>query len=423
MKIAFVTQPFDLIGPSTQLSSIPIIAYQIARRLASSNEIILYGIQGQHQPREESDDLGIHYKRISVNIENWLVKSLKIYDLISPLHDPKKPSFSSYLHHLGYALQVGRDIKEQNCDIIHIFNFSQFGPVIRAVAPEVKIVLHMQCEWLTQLDKKMIERRLGDIDLVLGCSDYITNKIRDRFPQFADRCQTAYNGVDLDDFRNMDKSNSDINEKILFVGRVSPEKGVHVLLDAYQYVLKKRPQAQLNIVGPPGVVPFDYVVKVSDDEEVVKLGSFYSGRFRKRDHYGEYLNKQLSSDEWEKVNMVGGVPHQSVVDYYRSADVFVFTSVWDEPFGIPMVEAMACGLPIVAVNGGAVPEIVEDGKTGFRVDRGNPVELARAIFRLLENRELRESMGKAGRKRASELFSWDSTAKKLFDYYQNILAD
>ena len=289
MKIAFLTQPFDMVGPSTQFSSIPIIAYQLARRLASSNEIILYGIQGHHQPREESDNLGIHYKRISVEIENWLVKPLKVIDRISPFHDPKKPSFSSYLHHLGYALQVGRDIWRQKCDIVHIFNFSQFGPIIRKVAPDVKIVLHMQCEWLTQLDKEMIEERLVDIDLILGCSDYITNKIRDRFPQFAERCQTAYNGVNLDDFRNLDNSNSDSNEKILFVGRISPEKGVHVLLDAFEFVLTKHPHAQLNIVGSPGVVPFDYVVKVSDEEEVVKLGSFYSGRFRKRDHYGEYL--------------------------------------------------------------------------------------------------------------------------------------
>ena len=119
--------------------------------------------------------------------------------------------------------------------------------------------------------------------------------------------------------------------------------------------------------------------------------------------------------------MVGGVPHQNVVDYYQNADVFVFTSVWDEPFGIPMVEAMACGLPIVAANGGAVPEIVEDGKTGIWVERGNATELADALLRLMEDDELRKSMGKAGRDRVGKLFTWDLTAAKLLGYYQNLL--
>ena len=420
MKIAFVTQPFDIVAPSTQLGSIPIIAYQIARRLVSSNEIVIYGIQGRHQQSEESDDLGIQYKRISVEVENWLLKPLNVYDRISPFHNPKRPSFSSYLHHLGYALQVGWNIKKQNCDIVHIFNFSQFAPVIHSVAPEVKIVLHMQCEWLTQLDQKMIEKRLQYIDLILGCSDFITNKIRNRFPRFADHCETVYNGVDLDDFGDLKGSERNGNDKILFVGRVSPEKGVHVLLDAFHEVAAQHPQAQLDIVGSHGVVPFEYVVKVSDDEDVISLASFYSGKVKKRDHYADHLNNQLSSAEWERVNMVGGVPHSSVVNHYREADVFAFTSVWDEPFGIPMVEAMASGLPVVAANGGAVPEIVEDGKTGIWVERGNSTELAHAVLRLLDDENLRKSMGKAGRQRVGELFSWSLTAAKLLNYYQNL---
>lgn len=423
MKIAFVTQPFDLVGPTRLFGSISIIAYQIARSLASTCDVMIYGKRGREQQVEEIDDLGIHYRRMSVGGEVWLSKPFKLFDRLLPFRNPKRPFFSSDFSHRGYVMQVAMDLRKRNVDIVHVFNYSQFAPVIRSIAPDVKIVLHMQCEWLTQLDQKLIENRLQDIDLVVGCSDFITDKIRLRYPQFANHCRTAYNGVALEDFRKGGNSNHDNDEIILFVGRVSPEKGVHILLDAFRDVLAQRPQARLDIVGSPSVVPFDYVVQVSDDEDVIKLGSFYRGKIRKRDHYGGYLDKQLSSAEWKQVNKVGGVPHQGIVDYYRKADVFAFTSVWDEPFGIPMVEAMACGLPVVAAKGGAVPEIVENGKTGIWVERGNSTELADAILRLLEDDELRKSMGKEGRERASELFTWDLTAAKLLDYYQNLLDD
>ena len=424
MKVALVTQPWDEVYPRTGgHSSIPIIAYQIARRLTPSCDVVLYGIKARHQQSKQVDDLGIIYRRISVDAERWFDKFLRLYHRLSPFRSPARPYYSSYLYYLGYALKVGRDLKSRKCDIVHIFNFSQFAPIIHAVAPEVKIVLHMECEWLTQLDRRLIEKRLGHVDLVLGCSDFITDKIRSSYPQFVDRCCTVYNGVSLEDFSYPSKHKRDGDEKILFVGRVSPEKGVHILLDAFREIVPRHPRAQLNIVGPTSSVAYDFVISVSDDDHVTSLASFYSDGIIKRSHYTAHLQNQLPPPVWERVNMVGGVPHSQVVDHYRDADVFAFTSVWDEPFGIPMVEAMACGLPVVAAKGGAVPEIVENGKTGIWVERGNSTELADAILRLLEDDELRKSMGKEGRERASELFTWDLTAAKLLDYYQNLLDD
>ena len=86
-----------------------------------------------------------------------------------------------------------------------------------------------------------------------------------------------------------------------------------------------------------------------------------------------------------------------------------------------MVEAIVCGLPIAAIRGGAVPEIVQDGVTGFLVDRRNASRLAQAVVELLENDELRTSMGMAGRRRASELFSWNVIAHRLLEYYVNLM--
>jgi spore coat protein SA len=88
---------------------------------------------------------------------------------------------------------------------------------------------------------------------------------------------------------------------------------------------------------------------------------------------------------------------------------------------MPMVEAMACELPVAAARGGAVPEIVKDGETGFLVDRGNASELAQAVLHLLGNEELRESMGRAGRQRVRELFSWNRTTDILLERYKSLL--
>ena len=83
---------------------------------------------------------------------------------------------------------------------MHIINFSQLVPLVRFLNPKAKIVLHMECEWLTQLDPALIGPRLEKTDLIIGCSHFVTDKIRERFPHLADNCQTVHNAVDPDKF-------------------------------------------------------------------------------------------------------------------------------------------------------------------------------------------------------------------------------
>ena len=87
----------------------------------------------------------------------------------------------------------------------------------------------MHCEWLTQYATTASERQLRAVDLIFGCSDYITERIRKRFPAIATRC---HNGVDTDFFcpSPAEPVTRDVTEDLLYVGRMSPEKGVHVLI-------------------------------------------------------------------------------------------------------------------------------------------------------------------------------------------------
>jgi glycosyltransferase involved in cell wall biosynthesis len=428
VKIAFVHQPIGTISSSDPRGAIELWIYEVARRLARSSEVIVYAKKGRHQKKFEYNQ-GVRYRRISTAVDEWFtfisaalnkLRKLPLFQKIKAVvffRNVKRPLFASKLFYLTYVLQVARDLKREKCDIVHLQNFSQFVPIIRAFNPKIKIVLHMHCEWLTQLDRTMIENRLREVDLIIGCSEYITEKIRLVFPQFAERCQTVYNGVDVNHFVSRNKyvlANKNGVKRLLFVGRVSPEKGVHVLLEAFQEIVKHCPQAQLEIVGSESIPRIEFIVTLSNDPKVSDLVSFYNGS------YISHLKDKLSSDVASHVSFTGFVSRQQLINCYRHADVFVFPSVWNEPFGMPIIEAMATNVPVVSTVSGGVSEIVENGITGLLVERGNSSVLADAILRILSDDDFRKSMADAAHKWVVELFSWDKIVKDLLHQYKNI---
>jgi Glycosyl transferases group 1 len=127
--------------------------------------------------------------------------------------------------------------------------------------------------------------------------------------------------------------------------------------------------------------------------------------------------KMLPPHLWRQVSVQDAIPHSDLAQHYRDADIFVLPSVWNEPFALVILEAMSSGLPVIATRGGGFPEAVEDGKTGILVERGDAVGLAEAITRLVENEDLRRSMGQAGRQRALELFTWEKISQDLLQRY------
>ena len=415
MKIAFVAQPIDPVLPPRQ-NSIGIWIYEVARRIASHHDVRVYlrgtGARGRRRQRVA----GVDYRYVPLGFDGRLLPYLKRFPW--PF-GPKRPLFASALYYLKYILHIAMDLRKEQCDIVHVHNFSQFIPIIKKFNPKVKTVLHMHCEWLTQLDRNMIERRLRHADLVVSCSNYITQKIRSAFPIFATRCRTIYNGVDVSTFFPGKKENANIadnsRKRLLFIGRISPEKGVHILLEAFQKILKRYPKAHLQLIGPQRPVPLEYVVALSDDQMVLGLASFYSNG------YLSYLDKQLSSELGNRVTFTKYIPHSHLNKYYRDSDIFVFSSVWNEPFGMPIIEAMASGLPVVATRGGGIPEIVEDGKTGFLVERGDSKGLSKSILTLLQDRQLAKSISKAGSRRVLESFSWEQISECLISEYDRLV--
>jgi glycosyltransferase involved in cell wall biosynthesis len=274
----------------------------------------------------------------------------------------------------------------------------------------------MHCEWLNQLDRAMIDKRLEKVDAIVGCSEYITNKIRTCFPQHAGRCRTVYNGVDTDRFFNNNGkrwAREFHGRRLLFVGRVSPEKGVHVLLEAFRNVVERYPDTELVIVGPQGIPPLGSIVGLSDERRIKDLARFYTIS------YHSYLKDSLCSGLSSQVFFTGSVPHLELPEYYCNADILINPSLY-EAFGMTLVESMACRLPVIATRVGGMVEVVEDGKNGLLVEPDSVSDLTRAILDLLSNEDLRKTMGIAARKRAVEHFSYERTAGSLRQCYSHL---
>jgi glycosyltransferase involved in cell wall biosynthesis len=255
--------------------------------------------------------------------------------------------------------------------------------------------------------------------------------VRARFPEVADRCHTLYNGVDTERFCPMPeralRGANDKAERLVYVGRLSPEKGVHVLIEAFAILAQSRPGLRLDLVGVSDTPRYLYLCPDPTDPATGTLEVFFGSRLldmvrrqlvlRARSYLGDLATASAGD---HRIVFHGAMAHTETIEFYRRAAVLVFPSVWSEPFGMPTIEAPACGLPVVSTYSGGIPEIVRPGQTGLLVERGNVRELALAISRILDNPVLASAMGEAGRTRAIAHFSWDAVSCRLAELIESV---
>jgi glycosyltransferase involved in cell wall biosynthesis len=122
----------------------------------------------------------------------------------------------------------------------------------------------------------------------------------------------------------------------------------------------------------------------------------------------------------DKVKFVNGITTQQMVRYYAEAAIAVVPSVY-EGFGLPAGEAMACGVPVVSTDGGALPEVV--GDAGVIVPVKNVDALVAAIDTLLQSPQARAELGARGQQRIDESFCWHVCARQMTEYYREVLAN
>lgn len=242
--------------------------------------------------------------------------------------------------------------------------------------------------------KKIISRAvLNSADAVIA----LTNHMREMLQKSCNKdIAIIPNSLNVKKFesasKNLNQEELGIEKEdriILFVGTLNPVKGLQYLVEAFKTISRKIPKAKLLLVG--------------DGPERRNL---------------ENMVKKNGLED--KVSLIGRVENDEVPKYMTIADVFVLPSL-SESFGIVNLEAMACGLPIVATRVDGIPEVVNDPENGFLVEPMNSGQIAAKVILLLENDALREKMGKTNREKAKE-YGLEKIIGKIEKIYSEVLA-
>jgi glycosyltransferase involved in cell wall biosynthesis len=402
VRIAFPTQPWARAYPPSE--SIAIWSYEVGKRLAGEHEVVVWEREREAEPGSRRQD-GIEIRSFRGRGDDRVAGALGRLQR-------GLPAFASPLYYPSYHAAVARDSRRLRPDVVHVHNFSQVASLLRRSA-RAPVVLHMHSEWLNQLPRATVRRRLRHVDLVLGCSDYITGRVVGAFPELADRCRTVYEGVAGEEFAPAREEHEGV--RLLAVSRISPEKGTHVLLEAFARVAAERPELELDVLGVEALPPPEMLAELDELPRVRELLPLYE-----RGGYLAELRRRLPADVAPRVHFRGFVPHAEAPRWFRRADALVFPSIWAEPFGMPTAEAQAAGLPVVTTPSGGLPEVVEDGVTGLLVEPGDADGLAAAIERLAAEPELRRRLGEAGRRRAAERFGWNALTTQTLELYRSL---
>ena len=250
-------------------------------------------------------------------------------------------------------------------------------------------------------------------DAVIAVSEGMRSDVQAAYPQAdPDRIEVIHNGVDPQAWRPVTSTDVLAEHGIdpsrpyaVFVGRITHQKGVVHLLDAAAHL-------------PAGT----QLVLCAGAPDTTAIAADFRRRVA-----------ELADAPVEVIWIERMLPREQVVEILSHARVFVCPSIY-EPFGIVNLEAMACELPVVASAVGGIPEVVADGETGYLVDfepgddaLGSPADphtfahgMATALTSLLEDADTAAAMGRAGRKRVEDHFSWSAIGARTAELYTRL---
>ena len=233
--------------------------------------------------------------------------------------------------------------------------------------------------------QKRIAPQLRSVVTVSGAS---ATDISDDFNVDRSAISVMHLGVDTELFRPLPEKKREPHRLMTTASADAPLKGLSVLLHAIASLRSDYPDIRLTLVGRP---------RPGGDTEklIAALGL------------------------GELVQCYKGISHQEMVEKYADASIAVVPSLY-EGFGLPAIEAMACGVPLVSSDGGALAEVVEDA--GLVVPAGDSQALADAIRRLFEDDNLRTDFASRGLSRVEQHFCWNRCAERMEAYYRERIA-
>ena len=296
-----------------------------------------------------------------------------------------------------YFEKVYSHLKHQNYDCIVLDNCPGFVYKLSKRGHK-NLVLRLGNDGLNSTTKYN-EIIFNNLSKILTCSNYVREKVATIHHD--KKIQTLYNGINVDAFssvKGQQKKRTEIGLSendfvIVFSGRVNKDKGVSELIDA-MLKLQNMPNIKLMIIGSP------FFANVSNEDEFV------------------HSLKEKAKKIQDKIVFTGYVPYSLMPLYLQLADIAALPSMWEEPFGLTIVEAMAAGLPLITTRSGGIPEICEGVAT--ILNRDNIVDhLISAILDLYEHPEKRKQMSNASLERA-KLFDKEKFAENLFGALEDL---
>lgn len=298
---------------------------------------------------------------------------------------------------LKYLPKLRSIVKEFNPDLIHAHYATSYG-LLGALLGFHPLVLSV---WgsdiydfprISIIHNWMIKFNLSRADQLLSTSHVMACKTREYTKK--EVLVTPF-GIDLEKFGKIYVDNGYPSGTIVIgtVKTLSPKYGIDYLIQAFKIIRERKAELSLKLMI------------VGDGEDKIKLKTLCD-------------ELAISGD----VIFTGSVQYDQVPLYLNKMDIYSALSTLDsESFGVAIIEASACEIPVVVSNVGGLPEVVEENKTGFIVESRNPKAAADAIEKLILDKGLRLAMGKAGRERVKELYNWDENVSLMINIYSRII--
>ncbi len=425
MRLAHIAQEDSRLPPGpASLGSLTRVVHELTTRLARRQPLTVYATRFADDAAEERRG-DVRYVRVPAGRDTELFRFCYRWRnrIGRRVGLDERPFASTAAYYRSYIRRIARRVAGDRPDVVHLHNVTQFIPPLRAAVPRAKLVLQMHCEWLVELPRATIAPRLAATDLILGVSSHVVRQVQEAFPAHAARCRVLHNGVDLARFPTRERTLADRSAPVaalrarlgirgpvvLYVGRLSSEKGVHLLLEAFDAVRARWPEATCILAGPDWG-PLRRVAAPGDalGRELARLDRDYMGHLQR-----------LAAPHGERVVFAGGVPNRDLALYYAVADVVAAPSLL-EAFGLPAIEAAASGVPVVAAATGGLLDTVVPGTTGLFVPPGDPRALADAVTELFADPDRARALGRAARDCVAAQFTWDRIADTLAGYYDDL---
>ncbi len=344
--------------------------YQVAQRTKIQNRIACIKNEGYSDFLKVNDHCSVH----RIGFSRLYKRLFQKWTRLDPLPYSQR------------ILNIAKDFNVTDDSVIIVHNSIKLYRQIRKRAPKAKMVMHMHNAFEPDGLDQNVKMIVPSMFLKKHYQVYLPDADIAIVP----------NGIDLEAYQKkavpLQKSDLGITPEkktIFFAGRISPDKGVTLLLQAFEQLLKERNDIELVVVG-------DYMSKSKGEKAT------YQREVR-----------ELAERLKPHCHMVGGVTPEEIYNYYSLADLVVIPSQFQEPFCMVAIEAMGAGKPVLVSTRGGMTEFVKEWDTGFHLQElMTPETIARDINKALASPDLND-VALRGQRCVEEKFPWEKVTQRF----------